>query len=57
MSDPTVVPFPQGPAAPAHLSAAEAETWKAVIGARKAGHFGPEIYDRMTRSLADRRRH
>ena len=44
MSEPTVVPFPQGPAAPAHLSAAEAETWKAVIGARKAGHFGPEIF-------------
>ena len=33
MSEPTVVPFPRGPAAPAHLSAAEAETWKAVIGA------------------------
>ena len=26
------------------LYAAEAETWKAVIGARKAGHFGPEIF-------------
>ena len=42
--DPTVVPFPQGPSAPEHLSAKEAELWKAVIGSREAGHFGPEIF-------------
>jgi phage terminase small subunit len=47
MTDPTiVVPFPQDarPPAPAHLSPAESETWKAVVGARKAGYFGPEIF-------------
>jgi len=47
MNDPTiVVPFARNgrPPAPAHLSPAEAETWKAVVGARKAGFFGPEIF-------------
>ena len=47
MNDPTIViPFPADgrPPAPAHLSPAEAETWKAVVGARKAGFFGPEIF-------------
>ena len=47
MNDPTiVVPFPRDgrPPAPAHLSPPEAETWKAVVGARKAGFFGPEIF-------------
>jgi hypothetical protein len=44
--DSTVVPFPQDGRAvpPEHLSPAEAETWKAVIGSRKAGYFGPEIF-------------
>jgi hypothetical protein len=42
--DPTVVAFPQGPAAPPHLSPAEAETWKAVLASRKPGFFGPEIF-------------
>jgi hypothetical protein len=47
MNDPTiVVPFPQDgrPPAPAHLSPTETETWKAVVGARKAGYFGAEIF-------------
>ena len=47
MNDPTIVVlFPRDgrPPAPAHLSPAEAETWKAVVGARKAGFFGPEIF-------------
>src|SRR5262249_18838964 len=29
---------------PEHLSPAEVEIWKAVLGSRKAGHFGPEIF-------------
>jgi hypothetical protein len=46
MSDPTVVPFPQDGRAPppARLSPAEAETWRAVVGSRPAGHFGPEVF-------------
>jgi hypothetical protein len=46
MSDPTVISFPQNERAapPARLSAAEAETWRAVINSRPAGHFGPEIF-------------
>jgi phage terminase small subunit len=47
MDEPTiVVAFPQDgrPPAPAHLSPAETETWKAVIASRKSGHFGPEIF-------------
>jgi phage terminase small subunit len=47
MNDPTiVVPFPQGerPPPPAHLSVGEAGTWRAVVGARKPDHFGPEIF-------------
>ena len=47
MNDPTiVVPFPADgrPPALAHLSPPEAETWKSVVGARKAGFFGPEIF-------------
>ena len=46
MSDPTVVPFPQDGRAlpPASLSPAEADTWRAVVGSRSAGHFGPEIF-------------
>jgi len=45
-SDSTVVPFPQDgrPPAPEHLSPTEAETWKAVVGSRKAGYFGPEVF-------------
>jgi len=41
-----IVPFPQDgrPAPPEHLSLEEAETWRAVVGARKAGFFGPEIF-------------
>lgn len=42
--DPTVVPFPQGTTAPAHLSAAEAELWRAIVASRKPGYFGPEIH-------------
>jgi len=40
-----IVPFPQDgrPPPPAHLSPEEAETWKATVGSRKAGYFGPEI--------------
>src|SRR5262245_59438280 len=47
--DSTVVPFPQDGRAvpPEHLSPAEAETWKAVIGSRNAGYFGPEIFPVM----------
>ncbi|HVI65476.1 MAG TPA: hypothetical protein VM910_23275 [Bradyrhizobium sp.] len=46
MSDPTVVPFPQDGRAPppARLSPAEADTWRAVVGSRPAGHFGPEVF-------------
>jgi hypothetical protein len=47
MNDPTIViPFPQDgrPPAPAHLSPAESETWRAVVGAKKAGYFGAEIF-------------
>jgi len=46
MSDSTVVPFPQdGRAAPPpRLSSAEADTWRAVVGSRPAGHFGAEIF-------------
>ena len=46
MSDPTVVSFPQNERAPPplRLSPAEAETWRAVVGSRSAGHFGPEIF-------------
>ena len=46
MSDPTVVSFPQNERAPPplRLSPAEAETWRAVVGSRPAGHFGPEIF-------------
>src|SRR5215471_270238 len=46
MSDPTVVPFPQDERAPppARLSPAEADTWRAVVGSRPAGHFGPEVF-------------
>ena len=46
MSDPTVVPFPQDGRAPppAHLSPAEADTWRAVVGSRPAGHFGSEVF-------------
>ena len=32
------------PVPPVYLSAAEAETWRAVVGARKAGYFGPEVF-------------
>jgi len=41
-----IVPFPQDgrPPPPEHLSLEEAETWKATVGARKAGFFGPEIF-------------
>jgi hypothetical protein len=40
-----IVPFPQdGRPPPEHLSPEEAETWKATVGARKAGFFGPEIF-------------
>jgi len=46
MPDPTIVAFPQDgrPPPPEHLSLEEAETWKATVGARKAGFFGPEIF-------------
>ena len=46
MPDPTIVAFPQDgrPVPPVYLSAAEAETWRAVVGARKAGYFGPEVF-------------
>jgi hypothetical protein len=46
MSDPTVVPFPQDGRAPppARLSPAEADTWRAVVGSRPAGHFGSEVF-------------
>src|SRR5262245_5184125 len=46
MNDPTVVAFPSDgrPPPPAHLSPAETETWKAVVGSRKAGYFGAEIF-------------
>jgi phage terminase small subunit len=46
MSDPTVVPFPQDGRAPppAHLSPAEADTWRAVVGSQPAGHFGSEVF-------------
>jgi len=57
MNDPTIViPFPQDgrPPAPAHLSPAEAETWRAVIGSKKAGHFGPEIFALIRGLLRDR---
>src|SRR5262249_48623823 len=40
-----IVPFPQDgrPPPPEHLSSQKAETWKATVGSRKAGYFGPEI--------------
>src|SRR5262245_17717632 len=40
------VPFPQDarPPPPENLSLQEAKTWKATVGARKAGFFGPEIF-------------
>ena len=46
MSDPTVISFPQSERAapPPRLSPAEAETWRAVVGSRPAGHFGPEVF-------------
>jgi hypothetical protein len=46
MSDTTnIVPFSDGRPSPSeYLSSAEAETWKAVVGSRKAGYFGPEVY-------------
>jgi len=46
MKDPTIVAFPQDrrPVPPVYLSAAEAETWRAVVGARKAGYFSPEVF-------------
>jgi len=46
MAEPTVVAFPhdERAAPPARFSPAEAETWKAVIGSRPAGHFGPEVF-------------
>ena len=46
MPDPRIVAFPQDgrPVPPVYLSAAEAETWRAVVGARKAGYFGPEVF-------------
>ena len=52
MPDPTIIAFPQDgrPVPPVYLSAAEAETWRAVVGARKAGYFGPEVFP-ATRSL------
>jgi hypothetical protein len=45
MSEPTVVAFPQGYAPPPeHFAPAEAELWRAVIGSRPIGHFGPEVF-------------
>jgi phage terminase small subunit len=47
MNDPTIVvhfPADGRPPAPTHLSPAESETWRAVVGARKAGFFGPEVF-------------
>jgi len=46
MPGPTIVAFPQDgrPVPPLYLSAAEAETWRAVVGSRKAGYFGPEVF-------------
>ena len=46
MSDPTVVPFPQDgrPPPPAHLSPAEQEVWRAVVGSRQVGHFNPAVF-------------
>ena len=46
MSDPTVISFPQNERAapPVRLSPAEADIWRAVVGSRPAGHFGPEIF-------------
>jgi phage terminase small subunit len=46
MSDPTVISFPQDGRAPppARLSPAEADTWRAVVGSRSAGHFGAEVF-------------
>jgi hypothetical protein len=46
MPDPTIIAFPQDgrPVPPVYLSAAEAETWRAVVGAGEAGYFGPEVF-------------
>jgi len=46
MTDPSIVPFPKDgrPLPPKHLSAEEAETWRAVVGSRPAGYFGPEVH-------------
>ena len=46
MGDATnIVPFSDGRPSPSeYLSPAEAEIWKAVVGSRKAGYFGPEVF-------------
>jgi hypothetical protein len=43
---PVIVAFPQDgrPPPPKQLTPAEAETWRAVVGSRPVGYFGPEVH-------------